>query len=71
MAVPAALASGVASSLGCVGNRVYTGVADEEFYAVIRGSDLVRLAEEINTITAANVMLAEYHRNRRAVLTTT
>jgi uncharacterized protein (DUF169 family) len=71
MAIPAALTAGVASSLGCVGNRVYTGVSDEEFYAVIRGSDLARLAQEINTITAANVMLAEYHRNRRTALTTT
>src|SRR6185503_12874664 len=32
MAIPAALGSGVASSLGCVGNRIYTGVADDEFY---------------------------------------
>ena len=38
MAVPAALSSGMATSLGCIGNRVYTGLADEEFYTVISGN---------------------------------
>ena len=70
MAIPAALASGVASSLGCVGNRVYTGLDDEEFYTVMRGDELERLVNEMSTITAANVMLAEYHRGRRVSLTT-
>ena len=69
MAIPAALASGIASSLGCVGNRVYTAVADDEFYTVVRGADLPAMVREITTITAANVMLAEYHRNRRLALT--
>jgi uncharacterized protein (DUF169 family) len=68
MAIPAALASGVASSLGCIGNRVYTSLSDEEFYTVVRGNELERLMDEIATITAANVMLAEYHRDRRATL---
>ena len=69
MAIPAALAGGVASSLGCVGNRVYTGLADEEFYSVIRGDRLQALLDEMSTITAANVMLSEYHRERRGTLT--
>jgi uncharacterized protein (DUF169 family) len=70
MAIPAALARGVASSLGCIGNRVYTTLADEEFYSVIRGDTLAPLMDEMATITAANVLLAEYHRERRAALTT-
>jgi uncharacterized protein (DUF169 family) len=69
MAIPAALASGLASSLGCVGNRIYTGVADEEFYSVIRADTLETLAQEMSTITAANVMLTQYHRERRETLT--
>ena len=69
MAIPAALASGIASSLGCVGNRVYTGLADEEFYSVIRTDLLATIAGEIATITAANVMLTQYHRDRRATIT--
>jgi uncharacterized protein (DUF169 family) len=70
MAIPAALASGLASSLGCVGNRIYTGMADDEFYTVVRGADLEAVVGEMNTITAANVMLGEYHRSRRVSLTT-
>jgi hypothetical protein len=70
MAIPAALESGVASSLGCVGNRIYTRLSDGEFYSVIRGDVLAPLVDEMTTITAANVMLSEYHRDRRTALTT-
>ncbi len=70
MAVPAALASGVASSLGCIGNRVYTGVSDAVFYTVVRGSGLDALMAEMTTIMAANAALATYHRERRVSLTT-
>jgi uncharacterized protein (DUF169 family) len=69
MTIPAALSSGIASSLGCVGNRIYTALEDEEFYSVIRADKLMALATEIGTITAANVMLTQYHRERRATIT--
>jgi len=69
MAIPAALASGIASSLGCVGNRIYTGLEDEEFYSVIRADKLAAIAGEIATIVAANVMLTQYHRERLATIT--
>jgi uncharacterized protein (DUF169 family) len=68
MAIPAALSTGMASSLGCVGNRIYTGLEDEEFYSVIRADTLVALAREIATITAANVMLTQYHRERQTAI---
>jgi uncharacterized protein (DUF169 family) len=69
MAIPAALSSGVASSLGCVGNRIYTGIA-EEFYSVISGKDLTSVVAQLQTITSANAALAEYHTGRRASLAT-
>jgi len=69
MAIPAALTSGIASSLGCVGNRIYTGLEDEEFYSVIRADKLAAIAGEIATIVAANVMLTQYHRERLATIT--
>ena len=69
MAIPAALSSGLASSLGCVGNRIYTGLRDDEFYSVIRADELARIAAEIAMITAANVMLTQYHRERRSTIT--
>jgi uncharacterized protein (DUF169 family) len=68
MAIPAALASGMASSLGCVGNRIYTALGDEEFYSVVRADTLAAIAGEMATVTAANVILTQYHRERRTSL---
>jgi uncharacterized protein (DUF169 family) len=70
MAIPAALSGGVASSLGCIGNRVYTRLADDQFYTVVAGADLNVIAAELDTIVSANAKLAEYHQGRRAALAT-
>jgi uncharacterized protein (DUF169 family) len=70
MAIPAALSGGVASSLGCIGNRVYTGIADDQFYTVVAGTDLNAIVGELDTIVSANAQLAEYHQDRRATLAT-
>jgi uncharacterized protein (DUF169 family) len=58
----------VASS-GCIGNRVYTGIGDDELYVAVPGRDLERVAAEVETIVAANSKLADYHRGRRELLT--
>lgn len=68
MALPAALAGGTVASTGCIGNRVYTGAGDDELYVVVPGRDVVRVAEEAETIAKANAALAEYHRGRRTSL---
>jgi len=68
MAIPAALSGGVASSLGCIGNRVYTGISDDQFYTVVAGSDLAVIVEQLATVAAANATLAQYHEGRRATL---
>ena len=70
MAIPAAVSSGMASSLGCVGNRIYTALGDEEFYSVVRPDKLEAIASEMATIIAANVMLTQYHRERRSTIAT-
>jgi len=70
MAIPAALAQGAVTSAGCIGNRVYTDVADDHLYVVLRGSDLEKIAAEIDTIRAANETLAQYHQERRKTLAT-
>ena len=70
MAIPAALSGGVASSLGCIGNRVYTGIDDDQFYTVVAGTDLQAIVRELDTIVSANAQLAEYHQGRRATLAT-
>ena len=71
MAIPAALSGGVASSLGCIGNRVYTGIADDQFYTVVAGADLAPIVDQLPTIASANETLATYHQDRRAILATT
>ena len=70
MAIPASLAGGVASSFGCIGNRIYTEMGDDEFYTVVSGKDAATIADQLSTITAANATLADYHKSRRASLAT-
>jgi len=65
MALPAALQHGLVTSAGCIGNRVYTGIGDDELYVAAPGRDLERLAVKMETITAANAALADYHRLRQ------
>lgn len=65
MALPIALARGVTASLGCIGNRVYTELGEDELYLAVPGRDLVRITDELATITAANRVLEGYHRDRR------
>jgi len=70
MALPASIAHGVIASTGCVGNRVYTDLGEDELYAMIPGKDVARVAAEAQTIASANAKLSEYHRERRRVLAT-
>jgi uncharacterized protein (DUF169 family) len=68
MALPAALAGGSVASTGCIGNRVYTDLGDDELYVVIPGRDLAKVAAALDTIVSANATLTDYHRNRRQAL---
>jgi len=70
MALPASLAQGVIATTGCVGNRVYTDLGEDELYVVIPGKDVARVAAEAQTIANANLKLSEYHRGRRQALAT-
>jgi len=68
MAIPAALAGGATASSGCVGNRVYTDLAEDELYIMVPGADLEKIAAELDTILDANAKLNDYHRQRKAEL---
>jgi uncharacterized protein (DUF169 family) len=70
MALPAVLAGGAVASAGCIGNRVYTDLGDDELYVAVAGRDLERVAGELATIVSANEALAGYHRERRRTLAT-
>lgn len=69
MAIPAAAAQGATMSLGCIGNRVYTGLADDHVYLMVRGGDLEAVAGALDRIIDANARLTEFHRTRQPGLT--
>jgi uncharacterized protein (DUF169 family) len=70
MALPASLQHGAILSLGCIGNRVYTGLGEDEMYFVLRGKDLAALAASLTIITSANAALHDYAKGRRSQLAT-
>jgi uncharacterized protein (DUF169 family) len=68
MALPAAMAHGAVISSGCVGNRVYTGLGDDELYLMIPGSRMDDVIRQLAVVNAANETLRVYHTDRRATL---
>jgi uncharacterized protein (DUF169 family) len=70
MAIPAAMAHGMVTSAGCIGNRVYTNIGDQELYAAIPGSALELVAQELHTVATANSTLEQHHRGRQHQLST-
>ncbi len=70
MALPAAMQHGTVSSLGCIGNRVYTGLGQDELYVVVPGEKLAAVAEALGVIATANAALEEYARSRHVSLST-
>jgi uncharacterized protein (DUF169 family) len=70
MALPASLQHGAITSLGCMGNRVYTGLGEDEMYVVLRGKDLPAVVEALKKIAKANMALYEYAKGRREQLST-
>jgi uncharacterized protein (DUF169 family) len=70
MALPAALAHGTVTSLGCIGNRVYTNLSPDELYVVVPGAKLEVVSDALGIIAAANATLAEFARGRQASLST-
>jgi uncharacterized protein (DUF169 family) len=55
-----------ATSLACIGNRVYTGLGDDEMYFAIPGPQLVSVIGKLETIVHANQELERFHRARQA-----
>jgi uncharacterized protein (DUF169 family) len=70
MALPASLEHGTITSLGCIGNRVYTGLGENEMYVVLRGKDLPAVSDALKTIAHANRALHDYAKGRREQLST-
>jgi uncharacterized protein (DUF169 family) len=70
MALPAAMTHGSVMSTGCIGNRVYTDLGEDELYLMIPGKRLVEVAEQVAVIATANDTLERYHEQRRLTLGT-
>jgi uncharacterized protein (DUF169 family) len=63
--IPEAMQSGHGvSSFGCIGNRVYTELGDDELYYAIPGPRLREVVDKLDTIIRANQELEGYHRER-------
>jgi uncharacterized protein (DUF169 family) len=60
-------ATGVAS-VGCIGNRVYTELGNDELYFAVPGKVLPRVLEQLDVIRTANDALESFHRERAATL---
>ncbi len=68
--LPEALQSGrTATSFGCIGNRVYTGLGDDEGYYAIPGSKVFDVVEKLAVIVEANRQLETFHRSRQTTST--
>jgi uncharacterized protein (DUF169 family) len=68
-AIPQALDSGASvASVGCIGNRVYTGLGDDELYFAVPGRALESTLGKLETILNANTELESFHRQRAATL---
>jgi uncharacterized protein (DUF169 family) len=66
-AIPAAVQSGHSvASLGCIGNRVYTELADDQLYMALPGRQVSAVTEKLAAIVHANAVLERYHRQKAA-----
>jgi uncharacterized protein (DUF169 family) len=65
--IPAVLKTGKSvMSLGCIGNRVYNDLGDEELFLAMSRSQLTTVVEELSSVELANRRLRAFHLNRSA-----
>jgi uncharacterized protein (DUF169 family) len=63
--IPMAMESGRGiNSFGCIGNRVYTELGDDELYYAIPGPRLEAVVDKLETIVGANRKLEAWHQER-------
>lgn len=63
--LPESLQSGMATaSFGCIGNRVYTDLGDDEGYYAIPGANIAEVMNRLVAIVEANRQLSQFHKER-------
>jgi uncharacterized protein (DUF169 family) len=66
--LPESIQSGkTATSFGCIGNRVYTGLGDDEGYYTIPGLKVAEVVSKLATIVEANRQLQVFHQSRAGI----
>ena len=64
--IPLALNGGTSAlSLGCMGNRTFTGLPDTEMYLAIPGPQWPALVQQLTTVETANATMANYYEGRK------
>jgi uncharacterized protein (DUF169 family) len=64
--LPLALQTGAAAfSLGCKGNRTFTGLPEEEMYLSIPGNQWVAVVEQVTRMHQANQAMANYYNQHK------
>ena len=65
--IPAARQRGqLMTSLGCIGNRVYNELADDQLYAALPAERMAEVINHLETVVEANCQLERFHRERLA-----
>jgi uncharacterized protein (DUF169 family) len=64
MSLPVALDRGMIACAGCLGNRVYAGLADDELYVLLPGRTLQTITKEAREVAESNSRLTDYYRAR-------
>jgi uncharacterized protein (DUF169 family) len=59
-------ASSGVGSVGCIGNRVYTGLGDNEMYLTVPGQAVTGVLSALDATLHANIELEQFHRQRAA-----
>ena len=52
------------TNLGCIGNRVYTGIEDNQLYVVLPGDQVEAVQGKLEVIVSANQALEQFHGGR-------
>jgi uncharacterized protein (DUF169 family) len=63
--IPAAHQRGrLMTSLGCIGNRIYNELADDQLYAALPAERMAEVIQHLETVAEANRQLEKFHRER-------
>jgi len=66
MSLPSCLGRhGMITSAGCIGNRIYSELGEDELYVIFPGDVVHKLVVELRSIAESTARRVEYHKERR------